>query len=102
MTLQQQLHSAQRRLVGEAYTWYESLIPVPSSYVDFRKIFLQYFWSASAQRKARNELFRPYRYDRPDGLANHAMQWIARAKYVSPPIEQMVLVSIIIQHYPTS
>lgn len=93
--------SAQRRLVGDALTWYESLIPSPSTYQEFRQIFYQHFWSHSAQRKARNHVFRPYRYDRPNGLANHAMQWISSAKYLSPPIDQLDLVSTIIQHYPT-
>lgn len=30
------------------------------------------------------------------------MQWISNAKYLSPPIDQVDLVSTIIQHYPTS
>lgn len=46
-------------------------------------------------------MFRPYRYDRPNGLATHAMHWIANVKYIFPPIDQVDLVSTIIQHYPT-
>lgn len=30
------------------------------------------------------------------------MQWIAGAKYLTPPIDPIDLVSTIIQHYPTS
>jgi len=97
----QQLISAQRRLVGDAQVWYESLIPSPRSYAEFRQSFRQHFWSSATQRKARNEVFRPYQYTRYDGLATHAMKWIAGAKYLSPPIEQADLVSTIIQHYPT-
>lgn len=97
----QQLMSAQHRLTGNALIWYESLIPTPKSYAEFRIIFNQYFWSSTAQRKARNDIFRPFRYDKSYGLANHAMQWISKAKYLSPPVEQDDLISIIIQHYPT-
>jgi len=97
----QQLLSVQRRLTGDASTWFESLIPTPQSYTEFRCMFYQYFWSSVAQRKARNDVFQPFRYDRPTSLANHMMQWISRTKYLSPPIEQVDLVSIIIQHYPT-
>lgn len=98
----QQLISTHRRLVGDAQIWYESLIPSPRSYAEFRLLFLQHFWSPATQRKARNEIFRHYQYTKSDGLATHAMKWIAGAKYLNPPIDQSDLVSTIIQHYPTS
>lgn len=100
MSADQQLISAQRRLSGDARLWYESLIPTPTSYNDFRILFRQRFWSAATQRKTRNEVFRPFQYTRYDGLATHAMQWIAGAKYLSTPIDPIDLVSTIIQHYP--
>jgi len=100
MSADQQLISAQRRLGGDARLWYDSLIPTPVSYTDFRTLFRQRFWSAATQRKTRNEVFRPFQYTRYDGLATHAMQWIAGAKYLSPPIDPIDLVSTIIQHYP--
>lgn len=56
----QQLISVHRRLVEDTQIWYESLIPTPQSYVEFRQLFLQHFWSSATQRKARNEVFRPY------------------------------------------
>ena len=100
MSADQQLISAQRRLSGDARLWYDSLIPTPPSYDDFRILFRQRFWSAATQRKTRNEVFRPFQYTRYDGLATHAMQWISGAKYLSPPIDPIDLVSTIIQHYP--
>jgi len=100
MSPAQQLIAAQRSLVGDAQVWYESLIPPPRSYAEFRLSFRQHFWSSATQRKARNEIFRPYQYTRYDGLATHSMKWIARAKYISQSIEQSDLVSTIIQHYP--
>jgi len=56
------------------------------------------FWSAVTQRKTRNEVLRPF--TSYDSLATHAMQWIAGAKYLSPPIDPIDSVSTIIQHYP--
>lgn len=101
LTSVQQLICAQRRLSGDALTWYESLVPPPEHYVEFCLFFRQRFWSPATQRKARNEVFRPFSYTRSDGLATHAMKWIASAKYITPPIDQEDLVSVVIQHYPT-
>jgi len=95
MSADQQLISAQRRLSGDAHLWYDSLILSPASYDDFRILFRQQFWSATTHRKTRNEVFRLYK-----GLTTHAIQWIARAKYLSPPIYPIDLVSTIIQHSP--
>jgi hypothetical protein len=85
MSVDQQVISAQRRLSGDARLWYDSLIPTPTSYSDFRILFRQRFWSTATQHKTQNEVFRPFQYTRYDGLAVHAMQWIAGAKYLSPP-----------------
>jgi len=43
MSADQQLISAQRRLSGDARLWYDSLIPTPPSYDDFRILFRQRF-----------------------------------------------------------
>jgi len=101
MTSTQQLISAQRRLTGDARTWYESLIPTPDTYVEFCMLFRQRFWSDAVKRRTRKEVLRPYLHDRYTSLAIYAMKWIASAKYLSPPFHQSDLVSIIIQHFPT-
>lgn len=101
MSPTQQLVAAQRRLIGDARMWYESLMPTPLTYLEFCVLFRQRFWSETAQRKARNDVLRPYTYDRYTGLTTHAMKWIASAKYLSPPFDQRDLVSLIIQHFPT-
>jgi len=49
-----------------------------------------------------DDVVRPYQYRSPTGLATHAIMWIAKAKYLDPPIHQLSLVSTIIQHYPSS
>lgn len=64
-------------------------MPAPSSYAEFRKVFYAQFWSSEIQRKARNDVFRPYRYENNTGLASHAMKWISNVKYLSPPIDQI-------------
>jgi hypothetical protein len=98
----QRIELFQRRLTGNARVWFDSLIPIPSVYTEVTSLFRQQFWSASTQRKIRNEIFQPYQYRSPNGITTHAMTWIAKAKYLSPPIDQFDLVGIIIQHYPSA
>lgn len=92
----------QRRLFGNARTWYDSLLPCPETYRELVALFRQQFWSFSTQRRVRNEIFSPFQYKFPGGLVNHAMKWISKAKYLSPPIESYDLVGIITQHFPTN
>lgn len=92
----------QRRLSGHARVWFESLTPTPVVYHELKGIFRQQFWSATSQRKIRNEIFRPYQYRSSTGIAAHAMEWIAKAKYLTPPIDPFDIVGIIIQHYPST
>lgn len=96
----QQLTAAQRRLTGDARVWYNALMPAPKSFDEFCPIFRQRFWSEATQKKIWNEIFRPFQYRSPTGISNHAMAWIAKAKYLSPPVNQLNLVGTIIQHYP--
>jgi len=76
--------------------WYDSLIPSPESYEEFVKCFRQQFWSIDIQRRVYDDVVRPYQYRSPTGLATHAIMWIAKAKYLDPPIHQLSLVSTII------
>lgn len=96
----QQILEIQRRLIGTALDWYETLTPAPNSYDEFRVSFRQYFWSTITQRRVRNEFYRPYQYTSTVGLEAHARSWMLKARYVSPPIEQEEMVDIIIQHFP--
>jgi len=102
MSPTQQLISAQRRLIGDARVWYESLIPTPQTYHEFCILFRQRFWSDATQRKVRDDVLRPFSYNYYTGLTTHAMSWIASVKYLSPSFDQRDLVSIIIQHFPES
>jgi len=92
----------QRRLTEHARIWFESLLPAPTTYDEAKMLFRQQFWSAATQRKIRNEIFREYQYRSPSGIANHAMIWIAKAKYLSPPVDPLDLIGVIIQHYPAA
>lgn len=98
----QRVELFQRRLTGSSRVWFDSLMPVPTTYEEAKTLFRQQFWSAATQRKIRNEIFQPYQYRSPVGITTHAMTWIAKAKYLSPPIDQFDLVGIIIQHYPST
>lgn len=99
---EQRIELFQRRLAGNAHVWFDSLMPIPSLYDELKSLFRQQFWSAATQRKIRNEIFQPYQYRSASGIASHAMSWIAKAKYLSPPMNQFDLVGIIIQHYPSA
>lgn len=98
----QRVELFQRRLTRGSRVWFDSLMPVPTTYDEVKRLFRQQFWSAATQRKIRNEIFQPYQYRSPVGINTHAMTWIAKAKYLSPPIDQFDLVGIIIQHYPST
>lgn len=98
----QQIELFQRRLTGNARVWFDSLMPIPLLYTEVKSLFRQQFWSAATQRKIRNEIFQPYQYRSPNGIAAHAMTWIVKAKYLSPPMDQFDLVGIIIQHFPST
>lgn len=89
-------------LSGDARIWYESLIPAPEDYSTFQSLFRQRFWSAATQRKLRNDIFCPFQYSATYGITTHAMSWIAKAKFLNPPVDQCDLVGIIIQHYPST
>jgi len=82
--------------------WYDALIPSPASYEEIVKCFRQQFWSIDIQRRVYDDVVRPYQYQSPTGLATYAIMWIAKAKYLDPPIHQLSLVSTIIQHYTSS
>lgn len=96
----QQLISVQRRISGDARIWYDSLIPSPETYSEFCVLFRQRYWSAVTQRKVHNDIFRPFQYRSAVGITTHAMSWIAKSKYLSPPLDQCDFEGVIIQHYP--
>jgi len=76
-------------------------MPVITIYEEVKKFFPPAVL-VRGQRKIRNEIVQPYQYRSPVGINTHAMAWIAKAKYLSPSIDQFDLVGIIIQHYPST
>ncbi|XP_050547815.1 rapA guanosine triphosphatase-activating protein 1-like [Daktulosphaira vitifoliae] len=98
-TEQQKINSIQRRLVRTARLWYDALIPSPQSYDEFKVIFRSQFWSEAIQDRVHDEVLRPYRYLSNTGLSIHAMQWIAKARFLDPPISPSRLVKVICQHF---
>lgn len=102
LTDEQRIGLFRRRLGNHAQTWFDSLMPSPTTYVELKSLFRQQYWSQSTQRKVRQEIFAPYRHHSPTNIVDHAMKWIAKAKFLYPPIEPYDLVGIIIQHYPSN
>jgi hypothetical protein len=62
------------------------------SFPNVSLLFFFLFWNLKR--------IRPFQYTRYDGLVTHAMQWIVGAKYLSPLINPIDLVSTIIQQNP--
>ncbi|VVC38471.1 Hypothetical protein CINCED_3A025685 [Cinara cedri] len=98
---EQKIGLFRRRLSHNARTGFDYLMPVPNTYNELIHFFRQHYWSSSTQRKVRHEIFAPYQHRAPTGIVTHAMRWIAKAKFLSAPIEPYDLVGIIIQHYPS-
>jgi len=102
MTDTQRLDVFQRRLIGNAHVWYESLVPTLITYDETKGLFRQLFCSHTTQRKIRNEIVRAYQCRSSNGIVNHAIIWIAKVKYLFGPVDPTDLINIIIQHYPSA
>lgn len=87
------------KLTSKAKLWFNSLIPSPVLYNNFVGQFREHFWSASRQRSIRNELYRPYSHRNPSTLQEHAIEWVNKAKFLNPPIDQIEMVDQIISHF---
>lgn len=84
----------------KAQLWYTTLLPPPTVYSDFVSLFINYFWSSSLQRSIRNDLYRPYSHNDSSTMAEHAMDWINRARHLSPPLDQAEMIDQIVTHFP--
>lgn len=96
----QKMSLFKRRLWSKARAWFDALSPRPQNYSELVRLFRGQFWSSSIQRQVRNELLSPFSYNSPRGLVDHAIKWVAKAQYLSPPIDKYDLVGIITQHFP--
>lgn len=91
---------AKKRLVSDAKQWGNALIPEPPTYEDFKKLFRKYYWSYNKQLVVRTELARPHFHRDTSTLQKHAIEWINKAKYLDPPIDQHALIFQILSHFP--
>ncbi|CAI6349754.1 unnamed protein product [Macrosiphum euphorbiae] len=87
------------KFVDDAQLWHHTLLPPPSVYSEFLLLFRNHFWSTNQQRAIRNELYRPYFHRDNSSLQKHAMDWINRARFLRPPIDQAEMVDQIISHF---
>jgi len=87
------------KFVDDARLWYNTLLPPPSVYTDFLMLFRNHFWSTNQQRAIRNELYRPYFHRDNSSLQKHAMDWISKARFLQPPIDQAEMVDQITSHF---
>ncbi|CAI6370027.1 unnamed protein product [Macrosiphum euphorbiae] len=87
------------KFVEGARLWYTTLLPPPTNYQDFLVLFRNQFWSPNQQRAIRNELYRPYFHRDSISLQKHAMDWISKARFLQPPIDQAEMVDQITSHF---
>lgn len=96
---QLKINYIKERFIGDARLWYNTLLPSPSVYQDFLLLFRSHFWSNNQQRAIRNELYRPCFHRDNTSLQKHAMDWINKARFLRPPIDQAEMVDQIISHF---
>ncbi|XP_050548048.1 uncharacterized protein LOC126909652 [Daktulosphaira vitifoliae] len=94
------INIVRRRMTGDAKQWFNALTPPPNTFFNFIELFRQHFWSYSKQLMTRNELSRPYSHRDTSTLQKHAIEWINKAKYLNPPIENETLIFQILSHFP--
>lgn len=87
------------KFIDGAHLWYTTLLPPPSVYTNFLTLFRNHFWSSNRQRAIRNELYRPYFHRDNTSLQKHAMDWISKARFLQPPIDQAEMVDQITSHF---
>lgn len=87
------------KFIEGARLWYTTLLPPPTNYQDFLVLFRNQFWSPNQQRAIRNELYRPYFHRDSSSLQKHAMDWISKARFLQPPIDQAEMVDQITSHF---
>ncbi|VVC36387.1 Hypothetical protein CINCED_3A019699 [Cinara cedri] len=94
------INMVRRRMTGDAKQWFHALTPPPTTFHDFTVLFRQHFWSYNKQLMTRNELSRPYSHRDTSSLQKHAIEWINKAKYLNPPMENETLIFQILSHFP--
>jgi len=94
------INMIRRRMIGDAKQWFNALTPPPNTFHEFVELFRQHFWSYSKQIMTRNDLSRPYSHRDTSTLQKHAIEWINKAKYLNPPIENETLIFQILSHFP--
>lgn len=89
------------KLEGSALLWKQAFMQFCSSYQEFKKSFIEQFWSESKQLEVRLKL-QSALYNENEGFANHFLKYLAMAKYLQPAYAEPMLIGIIARHYPPS
>jgi hypothetical protein len=93
---------ARRSLHGiSVITWGDAIWDELKTFEDFRKAFLDKFWSLPRQAKVRLQIYQD-KHD-PRGAVNycdHLMTYAVKAKYLEPPMSNFELLNALKEHYP--
>lgn len=92
-----------RCLRKRARSWYDITIKPGCSYEEFRQQFLQYYWSAGIQLKARMSLYTEKYIQKPhETLTDYIMKKVRFARMLQPPIPDLEILNLLLQQVPIS
>lgn len=88
-------------LVGACAAWLDLTVPLESTYNEFRRKFLNYYWDGPHQNSVRSKL-NFGRYDPKNGLkmADYFLELGQLSKLLDPPLLPREFIDIAAQHFP--
>jgi hypothetical protein len=93
---------ARRSLRGiSVSTWGDAIWDELKTFEDFRKAFLDKFWSLPRQGKVRLQIYQE-KHDPREAVnyCDHLMTYAVKAKYLEPPMSSFELLNALKEHYP--
>lgn len=95
-----QVFYASQFLEGRAASLYTVEKDSITNFDEFERFIIDSFWSTGIQNRVRDEIFARRQYNSNNGeMLDHFINWVKKAKYLTPPIEEAYLVNTIMRHY---
>ena len=96
------LSSAARQLTGTARVWFGAYSNSFDNYLDFKKKFLNHFWSEEKQYKVRASLCIPNQYNPDSGnMTDYFLKQLNLARRLDETIPEKSLIRDIVGHFST-
>lgn len=89
------------QLEGDVEIWAKSEPGRWITFDDFRRDFLNYYWSECTQKRILEGLFRPKAYNaRYGSMQHHVWTWVNKTRYLTLSISRASLIDSLIKHFP--